>query len=166
MATSNRYRLPFMRRLKGQTNYRKRRALLASGIPRAVVRKSNKNMIVEIVSYDPVGDKVISFSSSIHLKKYGIDEQLGRNTTSAYLTGFMAGKLALSKGVNECVLDIGLNHPTKGSRVFASLKGLLDAGVEIPHSDDVLPDEERINGKLGADKIEEIKNKISSEVEK
>jgi large subunit ribosomal protein L18 len=30
--------------------------------------------------------------------------------------------------------------------VFAALKGMVDAGLEIPHGDQVLPDEDRING--------------------
>jgi len=151
-----------MRRLKGKTDYRKRKALLASGLPRAVVRKSNKNIIVEIVSYDPLGDRVISFATSKHLKKFGMDNP-NANTTSAYLTGFMAGKIALSKGVEKCILDIGLNHPIPGARVFSSLKGMLDAGLDIPHSENILPDDERIRGKIDAG-MEEIKEKISSEV--
>ena len=36
--------------------------------------------------------------------------------------------------------------PTKGSRIFASLKGILDAGIDIPHNEEVLPSEERIKG--------------------
>jgi large subunit ribosomal protein L18 len=31
--------------------------------------------------------------------------------------------------------------------VFAALKGVLDAGVEIRHGDDVVPDEDRLAGK-------------------
>jgi len=30
--------------------------------------------------------------------------------------------------------------------VFAALKGMVDAGLEIPHGDSVLPEEDRING--------------------
>ena len=33
-----------------------------------------------------------------------------------------------------------------GNRVFAALKGMVDAGLEIPHGDSVLPEEDRING--------------------
>ena len=32
------------------------------------------------------------------------------------------------------------------NRVFAALKGMVDAGMEIPHGEDVLPDDDRING--------------------
>jgi large subunit ribosomal protein L18 len=56
------------------------------------------------------------------------------------------GKAALAHGSQEAVLDIGLAASTPGNRVFAALKGMVDAGLEIPHSEDVLPDEDRLNG--------------------
>jgi len=34
----------------------------------------------------------------------------------------------------------------KGSKIYAVLKGASDAGLEIPHSPDILPSEERIKG--------------------
>jgi len=36
--------------------------------------------------------------------------------------------------------------PVKGSRVFAALKGAVDAGLKVPHSESILPDESRIKG--------------------
>jgi large subunit ribosomal protein L18 len=69
------------------------------------------------------------------------------NLPAAYLTGLLAGKRAKAKGIESAVLDIGLNSPTKGSRVFACLKGLLDAGIEIPHDEEVLPSADRLEGK-------------------
>ena len=53
----------------------------------------------------------------------------------------------MEKGVSEAVLDIGLQTSSKGSRIYSVLKGVLDAGISVPHSDSVLPDEERIKGK-------------------
>jgi len=35
---------------------------------------------------------------------------------------------------------------SNGNRVFAALKGMVDAGLEIPHGDSVLPVEDRLNG--------------------
>ena len=35
---------------------------------------------------------------------------------------------------------------TRGGRVYAALKGMSDAGLDIPHSEDVYPDEDRLNG--------------------
>ena len=44
------------------------------------------------------------------------------------------------------MLDIGLAASTPGNRVFSALKGMVDAGLEIPHGEDILPDEGRITG--------------------
>jgi large subunit ribosomal protein L18 len=55
-------------------------------------------------------------------------------------------KKALSAGHTEAILDIGLAASSPGSRVFAALKGMIDGGLEIPHGDSVLPQEDRING--------------------
>ncbi len=62
------------------------------------------------------------------------------------------------------MLDIGLREPTKGGVVFAALKGLVDAGLEVPHSDEMLPSEDRITGKHMKDgtagHVREAKKKI------
>ena len=69
------------------------------------------------------------------------------------------GKAAVAAGSSEAVLDIGLAASTRGGRVYAALKGMSDAGLEIPHSDDVYPDEDRLNGA-------HVDDKIAGEVEK
>ena len=56
------------------------------------------------------------------------------------------GKAAVASGTDEAVLDIGLAASTRGGRVYAALKGMSDAGLDIPHSEDVYPDEDRLNG--------------------
>jgi len=38
-----------------------------------------------------------------------------------------------------CFLDLGLNRATVGNRVFAALKGAVDGGLHIPHSDKIFP---------------------------
>ena len=60
--------------------------------------------------------------------------------------GFAVGKKAIAAGYNTAILDIGLAASTKGNRVYAALKGMIDAGLEIPHGEDVLPSDERIMG--------------------
>jgi large subunit ribosomal protein L18 len=102
-------------------------------------------MAVQITGYDPGGDKVLSSAVSNELRELGWNLSTS-NTPAAYLTGYLAGKRALETGVEEAVLDMGLHVPTKGSRVFASLKGLLDAGLRIPCGDEILPSDERIRG--------------------
>ena len=53
---------------------------------------------------------------------------------------------ALNEGYQEANLDIGLARASRGSRVFAALKGAVMAGLDVPHSPEVLPPDERTNG--------------------
>jgi large subunit ribosomal protein L18 len=151
MATGPRYRVPFRRRREGKTNYRRRRALVLSKVPRLVVRLSLKHMLIQIIEAEAIGDKVVVSAHSRELAKtYGWLSN-GGNIPSAYLTGLLCGFKAKANGVEKAFLDIGLNIPSKGTRVFAALKGVVDAGVEVPHSEDILPDESRISGQHIAD---------------
>ena len=56
-------------------------------------------------------------------------------------------------GCKEAVLDIGLSGSSPGSRVFSALKGMIDAGMDIPHGEEVLPSDERINGSHISDDV-------------
>jgi len=139
-----RRRLKFKRRRLGITDYRKRLALLLSSRPRLVVRKTLRNIIAQLVEYRPEGDRVLLTVDMKHLRDLGWKG--GANLPAAYLIGYLAGKKALEKGVREAVLDIGRHRATKGAKVFAVLKGAVDAGLSIPHSPEILPSEERIRG--------------------
>ena len=55
----------FSRRRKGITNYRKRLALLKSGVPRAVVRFSNAKVSIQIIEFANEGDKVLATALSL-----------------------------------------------------------------------------------------------------
>jgi large subunit ribosomal protein L18 len=145
MAEGPRYHVPYRRRREGKTDYRKRLALLKSRKVRAVVRRSLSGMTVQMVDFGNIGDKVLAQASYRDLEKMGWKRSL-KGTSASYLTGLLAGKRALESDIDEAVLDIGLNEPVRGSRVFATLKGLLDAGVEIPHGEGIFPAEERIQG--------------------
>ena len=63
---------------------------------------------------------------------------------------------ALAKGIDSAILDIGLKSPIKGSKIFAALKGAVDAGLEIPHGDFVFPADERIRGEHIAEYAESL----------
>ncbi|HDD59872.1 MAG: 50S ribosomal protein L18 [Thermoplasmata archaeon] len=157
MAEGPRYHIPFRRRREGKTDYRQRLKLLKSGLPRAVVRITNRKVIIQIAEYHPEGDRIIISALSSELVKMGWKRGL-KNIPSAYLTGLLAGKRAVEKGVKKAVLDIGLHVPVKGSRVFAALQGMLDAGLDIPHGEEKLPEEERLLGAhLGENIAEETK---------
>ena len=146
MGRGPRYRVPWRRRREGKTNYYKRLKLIKSGKPRMVVRKTLNYIIVQFAEARIEGDRMIAVAHSRELvKKYGWKGGT-KNTAAAYLTGLLAGYRARLAGVEEAVLDIGLNVPSPGARVFAALKGALDAGIRIPHSEEILPSEERIRG--------------------
>ena len=163
------YIVPHRRRREGRTNYRKRLALLKSGRIRFVVRKSGNNMVCQMIEHDSKGDKTLLTVNALHLKKLGWRAGTG-NIPSAYLTGLLCGIKAKKMKIKKAVLDTGVVSPTKGSRIYASLKGALDAGIEIPHSEEIFPSEERITGKHIASYLkkysdlpqhfEEIKRKI------
>ena len=147
MAQGPSYRVPFRRRREGKTDYRSRRALVLSRLPRLVTRRTLKHTIVQIVKAEATGDQVIVSAHSRELAKtYGWQGGCG-NVPAAYLTGLLCGFRAVVHGVKKAVLDIGLQSPSRGARVFAALKGILDAGVTVPHSESMLPDETRISGK-------------------
>ena len=163
--------IKFRRKREGKTNYKKRLKMLLSGKPRFVVRPSIKGITAQVVTAENVGDKITAGAHSNELKKLGWKFNTG-NIPSAYLTGFLAGKKAVKTGIKEAILDIGLRKPVKGGRVFACLKGAVDAGLNIPHSDVILPSEERIKGdhivkyrniKDLSKSFEDIKNKLMKE---
>ncbi len=139
------FRVAFRRRREGKTDYRRRQRLLRSAMPRAVVRKTLNQTLVQIVEAEAGGDRVLASAQSMDLKEHGWSVGTG-NVPAAYLTGYLAGKRAVAKGVKSAVLDIGVQEPTKGGRVFAALQGLVDAGLEVPHSKEILPSKDRIRG--------------------
>ena len=156
-----RYRVPFRRRGEGKTDYQLRKGLISSRLPRLVVRGTLKHMVVQIVEAKRTGDEVVASAFSRELiKTYGWKGACG-NISAAYLTGLLCGFRAKAKKVKEAVLDVGLQMPSKGARVFAALKGVIDSGITVPHSEDVLPDETRISGKHVVDYA----SKLSSNTE-
>ena len=133
------------RRRNGKTDYRLRLGVLKSGKPRLVVRKSSKNISCQIISYDPKGDRVVAHADSRNLKGYGWNGHCG-NVPAAYLTGMLCGTKAKAS-VKEAVADLGLYASVKGSRLYAAIRGVSDAGISVPHSEDVMPPKDRIEGK-------------------
>ena len=145
MANGPRYSLPFRRRREERTDYKLRRSLLTSGRPRAVVRLTNKYVYVQVTEAKPEGDYVKASASSRDLAKLGWKGGTG-NLPAAYLTGELAGRRAVANGVKEALLDIGLKSSSKGSKLYAVLKGLVDSGLQVPHSPDNLPTDDRLAG--------------------
>jgi large subunit ribosomal protein L18 len=94
---------------------------------------------------EQMGDKTLLTVKSQELKSFGFTSSLG-NLPAAYLTGLLFGKKMLALGIEEGVADIGLHASTKGNRIYAAIKGVVDAGVDVPHGAEIFPDEERIRG--------------------
>lgn len=136
----------FRRREEGKTDYRLRKKLITSGKIRMVVRCSLGNTTVQFVSAKLKGDLILTAAHSKELREKYNWRGTCENTPAVYLTGLLAGYKALKRGIKEAILDIGLSFPSRGSRVFAALRGALDAGVKIPYAEEVLPSDARIRG--------------------
>ncbi len=148
MAHGKNQRLRYKRRRNGETDYRRRMRMLRGGSVRAVVRVSNTQTICQLVDYQSGGDEIlVSIDGRTLVDKFKWPMDASRKSIPAsYLTGFAMGKAALAAGHDEAVLDIGLAASSSGNRAFSALKGMVDAGLEIPHGEDVLPDDNRVSG--------------------
>ncbi|CAA7404555.1 unnamed protein product [Spirodela intermedia] len=127
---------------------------------RFVVRFTNKDITAQIISASIAGDLVLAAAYSHELPKYGLKVGL-TNYAAAYCTGLLLARRVL-KTLNmdqdyegnveatgedfsvepvetrrpfRALLDVGLVRTTTGNRVFGALKGALDGGLDIPHSD-------------------------------
>ncbi|RFU75471.1 60s ribosomal l5 [Trichoderma arundinaceum] len=171
----SRYQTKYKRRREGKTDYYARKRLITQAknkynAPkyRLVVRFTNKDIIMQIVSSEISGDKVLAAAYSHELKAYGISHGL-TNWSAAYATGLLIARRVLSKlgldkdfvGVEEAdgeftlteaaetddgerrpfkaFLDVGLARTSTGARVFGALKGASDGGILVPHSEKRFP---------------------------
>lgn len=136
---------PFRRKKEGKTDYKRRLSLLKSGLPRLVIRRSNKSIQVQLVTYEPDGDKVLATARATDLKKHNWKGSTG-NIPAAYLTGLLIAEKMKTSLNSDVILDIGLQKHQKGGRIYAAAKGAIDGGLHVRVSEDALPPEERING--------------------
>ena len=153
-----------LRRLREEkTNYKKRKLMLLSRRDFVTVQISNENTLVQIHKPQMTGDKVVASAHSRFLISKGWKGSR-KNVPAAYLTGYYAGKKALSHGTKEVILYSGTRKYTQ--RMAAALKGAIDAGLKIPADVENLPSQERISGehlKIKND-VTKVKSAIDSEV--
>ena len=162
MATGPSYRIPFRRRREGKTDYQSRKALVLSERPRLVIRHTSRYIIIQILKAKTTGDQVVVSAHSRELPKtYGWQGGCS-NIPAAYLTGLLCGHKALTRGVKEAVLDLGLYTLSQGSRIFAAVKGVKDAGLRVPHKTEMIPKENRLEGKHIADYAHQIASDTES----
>lgn len=132
---------------------------------RLVVRFTNKHVIVQVARARVAGDEMVAAANSSELSNYGI--KFGqKNFAAAYATGLLCARRVLAKfkldklyeGVTvadgelysveevedaprpfRAYLDLGLARATTGARVFGALKGAVDGGLDVPHSEKRFP---------------------------
>lgn len=156
----------YNRRIRGLTDYKQRLRMLKSGLTRAVIRKSNKNTLVQLVQYGDTGDKIITSAKSNELTKLGFTLNTG-NLSASYLTGMLAGKRLLkTKTKGGIIVDLGLQEVLAGNRLYAAVKGLVDAGVNVKVNEEIFPDKQRIQGEhLSGKDAKSVIEKVKKQIE-
>jgi len=127
---------------------------------RVVVRFTNSDVIAQMVRAKIDGDYVFSAAYGHELTRYGVP--VGHNNyAAAYAVGLLLARRTLTKfGIADkyvgqtkvdgedfnvtplvdgprplrAILDTGLKRTSTGSKVFAALKGVVDGGIDVPHS--------------------------------
>lgn len=144
-----------LRRLREEkTNYGKRHTMLMGKRNFATVVISNENTQVQVLRPYMAGDRVVASAHSRTLLKNGWKGSR-KSIPAAYLTGYMAGKRALMSGTRDAILYTGTRRYTQ--RTAAAVKGMADAGLEVPADPETFPPDERINGEHLA-----VKNDVQS----
>jgi len=131
---------------------------------RLIVRFTNKTIIAQVAYATIEGDKVVADARSSELPRYGIKAGL-TNYAASYAVGLLLARRLNQKyklddtykgvekvdgedyyvekegerGAFYCVLDVGLSRTSAGARVFGVLKGAVDGGLDIPHSNKRFP---------------------------
>lgn len=132
---------------------------------RMIVRFTNKDIICQIAYARIEGDHIICAAYSHELPRYGVKVGL-TNYAAAYCTGLLLARRLLKQlkldeiyqgqtevdggdfynedvdgkpGAFRCYLDVGLFRTTTGARVFGAMKGAVDGGLDIPHSNKRFP---------------------------
>jgi large subunit ribosomal protein L5e len=128
---------------------------------RFVVRITNADVVCQIAYAKIVGDVILAAAYAHELTNYGLP--VGHtNYAGCYATGLLLARRLLHKlkldtkyqgkvkadgevynveeladgpGPFRALLDVGLARTTTGARIFAALKGAVDGGLEIPHSE-------------------------------
>jgi len=153
------------RRKENKTDYLKRLKLLKGEKPRIIFRKTNKLIISEYIASKEAQDSVVFGFDSRKLNEYGWPKNSQgslKSTTASYLTGYLTGKNIIKQKLDTPILDAGMNRAIHKNKIYAFLKGLIDAGIKINCKKEFFPEESRIKGQHLKNKIpfDEIKLKI------
>mmetsp|Transcript_41783 Transcript_41783/g.106342 ORF Transcript_41783/g.106342 Transcript_41783/m.106342 type:complete len:323 (+) Transcript_41783:73-1041(+) len=132
---------------------------------RMVVRFTNRKCICQIMYATIRGDMVVAQATSAELAKFGVPAGY-KNYAAAYCTGLLVARRVLKKfGLDQafkgkeevdgadyhvedeendkrpfkCILDVGLQTTAAGHRMWGALKGAVDGGLHIPHTNKKFP---------------------------
>ncbi|HIQ12821.1 MAG TPA: 50S ribosomal protein L18, partial [Thermoprotei archaeon] len=108
------------------------------------VRRSLRYIYVSLSKPKIGGDETLLTVSSKILLKYGFYGL--KNLSAAYLTGYIAGRLALKKGVEEAIINLGYAWTKRASIPFAAAMGAREAGLNIPLGKEKYVDMSRLRG--------------------
>ena len=128
---------------KGDSGQGQRRFVAGRNV--MFIGKRNRHIIIQLVVAQMDGDYTLVHVNSKELVNYGYKGYLG-NTPAAYLTGMLFAVRAQKAGYEGAIADIGLQVASTGARVFAAVKGAVDAGFDVPVGESILPDDDRCNG--------------------
>lgn len=137
------YTSTFRRIRERKTNYRKREKLLIGKKDFVTVNVSDQNVSAQLIRPNLIGDTVMASVHSNELLSYGWKGSR-KNIPSCYLVGLLLGKKCIQKKITKAILYIGKRHFT--TKIAACLKGLSEAGLVMPFSENIIPPEERIQG--------------------
>jgi large subunit ribosomal protein L18 len=143
----NKFNSVWKRRKQLKTDYRKRLILLKGKTPRLVIRLSNNFINLQYIVHNSKGDisKLNILSKS--LREIGWKKTL-RSLPVCYLTGYLFGVKAKEKKLDlEMIVDLGMQSAFPKGRLFAAIKGAVDAGVKLKVEEKMFPSEDRIKGK-------------------
>lgn len=150
------------RRRENKTDYKLRMGLLKSSLPRIVIRKTNRYIILQAIESFEAQDKVIAGVTSRDLLDNGWDEKIAgslKSIPACHLAGMLLAK-KLKKG--EYILDMGMAINHTGGRMYAAASGLVEGGLKIRVSDKVFPAKEKLDGENTKEEVKKIIAKVKA----
>jgi large subunit ribosomal protein L5e len=132
---------------------------------RMIVRFTNTKCICQVAYATIRGDMIVASATSQDLVHFGIPCGF-TNYAAAYATGLLCARRTLKKfGLDQtfkgkeeidgdeyhveddesdqrpfkCILDVGLHRTCVGARLWGALKGAVDGGLHIPHTQKNFP---------------------------
>jgi large subunit ribosomal protein L5e len=150
---------------------------------RLVARLTNTDVIAQIIQPTLTGDRILAAAYAHELPAFGVKVGL-TNYAACYCTGLLCARRALKKvgmdkdyaGVKDAdgkyyspedekkaeerrpfkaILDAGLTRTSTGARIFGVMKGAVDGGINVPHSEKRFPgySGETLDAKVHRDRI-------------